>query len=58
MAYKVLDTKYEIVKSAKDGRTPCEQCCFTKEQCNLIIDSEGFMACGCEFGGSYHCKKV
>lgn len=56
MAYKLLDKTYEIVDTPRDGRKSCELCCFSKEECYKIIDTEGFMACGCEFGGNFHCQ--
>lgn len=55
MAYKALNKNYEVFQTPKD-KQPCELCCFSREECYEIIDSEGFMACGCEFGGRYHCQ--
>lgn len=55
--YTVLNKTYEIVPTPKEVQ-PCIMCCFSQEECYKIIDDEGFMACGCEFGGHFHCRQV
>ena len=57
--YKNLDKEYKIVPTPRNqGKKPCELCCFSQEECFKIIDDEGYMACGCEFGGWYHCEQI
>lgn len=56
MVYTNLNKTYEIVPTPKDCQKPCDLCCFSQEECYKIIDDEGYIACGCEFGGRDHCQ--
>lgn len=49
----ILGKKYKAIPTT--SARPCEQCCFSREECLKIIDTEGFMPCGCEFGGNFYC---